>query len=103
MLVTSGATTTLWDPTLPRVVVVLPQTPAARAELSPDGSRIVIAGKNRLQVVACDACAPLPEDSSGALARFYPLRDQRLAKVALIRVRLESAITRVRACCRRST
>ena len=61
VLVTSGATTRLWDRTLPRVVIELPQTPDARAELSPDGSRIVIAGRRRLQVVRCDACAPLPE------------------------------------------
>ena len=61
VLVTSGATTRLWDRTLPRVIVELPQTPAARAELSRDGSQIVIAGKTRLQVVPCDACAPLPE------------------------------------------
>ena len=45
VLVTSGATTRLWDRTLPRVIVELPQTPDARAELSPDGSRIVIAGR----------------------------------------------------------
>ena len=70
VLVTSGATTRLWDRTLPRVIVELPQTPDARAELSRDGSRIVIAGKTRLQVVRCDACAPLPS-SSGALARSY--------------------------------
>ena len=59
VLVTAGATARLWDRTLPRVIVALPSTPDVHAELSPDGSRIVIAGKTRLEVLRCDACASL--------------------------------------------
>jgi WD40 repeat protein len=59
LLVTSEATARLWDWRLRRVVLELPRTPAVRGEFSPDGSRIVIAGKTRLEVVACYACLPL--------------------------------------------
>jgi WD40 repeat protein len=61
LLVTAGATATLWDRRLRRVVVELPRTPNVRAELSPDGSRIVVAGAMLLEVLRCDACAPLDE------------------------------------------
>jgi WD40 repeat protein len=59
LLVTSGASASLWDRTLRRVILELPQTPDARAELSPDASRIVIAGATRLEALRCDACASL--------------------------------------------
>ena len=61
LLVTSGSIARLWDPTLRRVVLELPGTPGVRAELSPDASKIVIAGGTRLEVRRCDACAPLGE------------------------------------------
>jgi WD40 repeat protein len=59
VLVTSGPTARLWDRILRRVVVELPGTGDVRAEFSRDGSRIVIAGKTRLEVVPCYACLPL--------------------------------------------
>jgi WD40 repeat protein len=59
LLVTSEAAARLWDWRLRRIVVELPRTAAVRGEFSPDGSRIVIAGKTRLEVVACYACLPL--------------------------------------------
>jgi WD40 repeat protein len=59
VLVTSGVTARLWDPALQRVIVELPRTPNVRAEFSPDGSRIVIAGTTRLEVLRCDACGSL--------------------------------------------
>jgi WD40 repeat protein len=61
LLVTSGVTARLWDLTLHRVVIELPRTPDVRAEFSPDGRRIVIAGKTRLEVVSCWACLPLQQ------------------------------------------
>ena len=61
LLVTAGSTATLWDRALRRVVVDLPRTPDVRAELSPDGRRIVVAGATLLEVLPCDACAPLGE------------------------------------------
>jgi WD40 repeat protein len=61
LMVTSGATARLWDLTLRRVVLELPRTPAVRAEFSPDGRKIVIAGKTRLEVVPCWACLPLEQ------------------------------------------
>jgi WD40 repeat protein len=61
LLVTSGVTARLWDLTLRRVVVELPHTADVRAEFSPDGRKIVIAGKSRLQVVSCWACLPLKQ------------------------------------------
>jgi WD40 repeat protein len=59
LLVTSEAAARLWDWRLRRVVVELPRTAAVRGEFSPSGSQIVIAGKTRLEVVACYACLPL--------------------------------------------
>jgi WD40 repeat protein len=59
LLVTSGVTARLWDWRQQRVIVELPRTRDVRAEFSPDGSRIVIAGKSRLEVVRCDACRSL--------------------------------------------
>jgi WD40 repeat protein len=59
LLVTSEAAARLWDWKLRRVLVELPRTPGVRGEFSPDGSRIVIAGKTQLQVVPCYACLPL--------------------------------------------
>jgi WD40 repeat protein len=59
LLVTTGSSARLWDRTLSRVILELPQTPGVRAEFSPDSSRIVIAGKTRLEVLRCDACAPV--------------------------------------------
>jgi hypothetical protein len=44
---------------LRRVVVELPRTGDVRAEFSPDGSRIVIAGRTRVEVIPCYACMPL--------------------------------------------
>ena len=61
LLVTSGDTARLWDWRLRRVVVELPGTADVRGELSPDGSRIVVAGKTRLEVVPCYACLPLDQ------------------------------------------
>lgn len=61
LLVTYEATAKLWDRTLRRDIVELPGTTDVRAELSPDGSRIVIAGKTRLEIVRCDACARLED------------------------------------------
>lgn len=61
LLVTAEATATLWDRTLRRVVVELPRTRNVRAELSPDGRRIVVAGATLLEALPCDACAPLDE------------------------------------------
>lgn len=58
VLATSGATARLWDRTLRRVLVELPRTANVRAEFSPDGSRIVIAGTKRLQVLPCIPCLP---------------------------------------------
>jgi WD40 repeat protein len=59
VLVTSGVTARLWDRMLRRVVVELPRTGDVRAEFSPDGSRIVIAGRTRVEVIPCYACMPL--------------------------------------------
>jgi WD40 repeat protein len=64
LLVTAGSSARLWDRTLSRVILELPQSPGVRAEFSPDSRRIVIAGKTRLEVLRCDACASL-----GALRR----------------------------------
>jgi WD40 repeat protein len=59
LLVTAGVTARLWDWRLRRVVVELPSTANVRGEFSPDGSRIVVAGRTRLEVVPCYACLPL--------------------------------------------
>jgi WD40 repeat protein len=59
LLVTSGAAARLWDPELRRIVVEFPHTGNVRAEFSPDGSRMVIAGRTRLEVLPCVACLPL--------------------------------------------
>ena len=59
VLVTSGVTARLWDQALRRVIVELPRTRDVQAEFSPDGSRIVVAGATRLEVLRCDACASL--------------------------------------------
>ena len=62
VLVTAGSSATLWDWrdfTQARPIVELPPTAGARAEFSPDGRRIVLAGRSRLEVIRCDACAPL--------------------------------------------
>jgi WD40 repeat protein len=59
LLVTAGSSARLWDRTLSRVILELPQTPGVRAEFSPDSRRIAIAGQTRLEVLRCDACAPL--------------------------------------------
>jgi WD40 repeat protein len=59
VLVTSGDTARLWSWTLRRVLVDLPGTGDIRAEFSPDGSQIVIAGKTRLEVIPCVPCLPL--------------------------------------------
>ena len=59
MLVTSGDTARLWSWTLRRVLVDLPGTGDIRAEFSPDGSQIVVAGKTRLEVMPCVPCLPL--------------------------------------------
>jgi WD40 repeat protein len=73
VLVTDEATARLWDWTRQRVIFEFPGTRGVRAELSPDGSRIVIAGKNRLEVLGCDACAPLDELEDRARALLpYP-------------------------------
>jgi WD40 repeat protein len=56
VLVTSGSIARLWDRALQRVVLELPRTRDAGAELSPDASRIVISGDDRLEVRACYAC-----------------------------------------------
>jgi WD40 repeat protein len=61
LLVTSVASASLWDRTLRRVILELPQSPDIRAAFSPDASLIVLAGRSRLQVLRCDACAPLRE------------------------------------------
>ena len=42
-----------------RVVVELPRSPDVRAEFSPDGRRIVLAGRTRLEVLTCVPCLPL--------------------------------------------
>ena len=70
VLVTSGATARLWDRRLRRVIVALPRTPNVQAEFSPDGSRIVVAGATRLEVLRCNACASdgeLPERARSLL------------------------------------
>jgi WD40 repeat protein len=59
VLVTSGDTARLWSWTLRRVLVDLPGTGDIRAEFSPDGSQIVVAGKTRLEVMPCVPCLPL--------------------------------------------
>jgi WD40 repeat protein len=61
LLVTSEDKARLWDRTLRRVVVDLPSTRDVRAEFSPDGSEIVIAGRTRLEVLRCVACLPFRE------------------------------------------
>ena len=68
VLVTSGVTARLWDPTLRRVLVELPRAVGVRAEFSPDGRKIVIAGKTRVEVVACPACLPMKEIEQRARA-----------------------------------
>jgi WD40 repeat protein len=67
VLVTSGVTARLWDRRLQRVIIELPRTREVRAEFSPDGRRIVIAGKTRLEMIRCDACGSL--DVLGERAR----------------------------------
>jgi WD40 repeat protein len=59
VLVTSGSTARLWDRSLRRVLTDLPATGNVRAEFSPDGSKIVIAGTKRLEVLPCIPCLPL--------------------------------------------
>ncbi len=49
----------LWDWRRQRFVADLPPTGGAQAEFSPDGSLILVAGKSVLEVLPCDACAPL--------------------------------------------
>jgi WD40 repeat protein len=61
LLVTAESRATLWDRMLRRVIVELPRTPNVRAELSPDGRRIVIAGAELLEALPCDACMPLEQ------------------------------------------
>jgi len=61
ILVTAGATARVWDRALRRAVAELPRSPEVRAEFSPDGRRIALAGRTRLEVVPCVACVPLPE------------------------------------------
>ena len=61
VLVTAGSRTTLWDWAQARVIADLPSTSAARAAFSPDGRWIVLAGRSRLELVRCEACAPLEE------------------------------------------
>ena len=63
VLVTAEQTPTarLWDWKQQRVLVELPPTNGTQAEFSPDGSRIVIAGKTRLEDLRCDACQALGE------------------------------------------
>ena len=61
LLVTSETRARLWDRTLRRVVLELPSAPDVRAEFSPDGSQIVIAGRTRLEVLPCIACLPWKE------------------------------------------
>jgi WD40 repeat protein len=61
VLVTSGDTARLWAWRLRRVLVELPRTRDVRAEFSPDGSQIVIAGKTRLEVLPCIPCLPQDE------------------------------------------
>jgi len=56
VLVSAGSGATLWDRTVGQPVVELPQTPDARAEFSPDGKWIALAGGTGLEVVQCYAC-----------------------------------------------
>ena len=51
----------LWDWARARVLVEYPNTKNVRAEFSPDGRWIVLAGKTRLEAVRCYACAPLDD------------------------------------------
>lgn len=61
VLVTSGAVARLWDRALGREVASLPATPEARAQFSPDGTRIALSGADRVEVLACAACAARAE------------------------------------------
>jgi WD40 repeat protein len=58
VLVTSESTARLWDRSLRRVIAELPGTGDVRGEFSPDGTRIVIAGAKRLEVLPCIPCLP---------------------------------------------
>jgi WD40 repeat protein len=73
VLVTSGVTARLWDRSLRRVLLELPRTGNVRAEFSPDGSQIVIAGKTRLEVLPCVPCLP-PEDLEQRARSLLPAR-----------------------------
>ena len=51
----------LWDWARARVLAEYPNTKNVRAEFSPDGRWIVLAGKTRLEAVRCYACAQLED------------------------------------------
>lgn len=63
VLVTAEQTPTsrLWAWKQQRILVGLPPTNNPQADFSRDGSRIVIAGKTRLEALHCAACQPLGE------------------------------------------
>ena len=74
LLVTSEKKARLWDRTLRRVVLELPSAQGVRAEFSPDGSQIVIAGRTRLEVLPCIACLPVTELERRARSLLPPPR-----------------------------
>jgi WD40 repeat protein len=61
VLIASGSVRRLWDRDLRRVVLELPRVRAAGAELSPDATKLVLAGAAQLEVRECAACARLDE------------------------------------------
>ena len=61
VLIASGSVRRLWDRALRRVVLELPRVRDARAELSPDATKLVVAGDAQLEIRDCAACARLGE------------------------------------------
>ena len=74
------------------MLVELPRTGDVRAEFSPDGSQIVIAGKTRLEVMPCIPCLPLKTLEERA-SRSCPHGDQFLRNTAWMRLVLASGTT----------
>ena len=84
----------LWDWARARVLVEYPNTKNVRAEFSPDGRWIVLAGKTRLEAVRCYARAPL-DDLERRGARCCLRRDQRfLSNFTQSRLLAATPITR---------
>ena len=73
VLVTAGVDGEALGPDAPgRSSLELPNVAGVSAELSPDGSRLVIAGDALLEVLPCFACAPLGELEQHARSLLPP-------------------------------